>query len=45
MFTDGRTLLSDEELEMVVVLRMNRKFMDYMRKRKQQEVFQVKKEK
>ena len=33
IFTDGRTLLSDEELDMVVVLRMNRKFMEYMRGR------------
>ncbi|KAL1510189.1 hypothetical protein AB1Y20_006519 [Prymnesium parvum] len=28
---DGNTLLCNEELEMVVVLRMNRKFMRYMR--------------
>ena len=31
VMTDGNTLLSDEELEMVVVLRMNRSFMRYMR--------------
>ena len=29
--TDGNTLLSDEELEMLVILRMNRDFMIYMR--------------
>ena len=32
MLTEGNTLLSDEELEMLVILRMNRKFMEYMRK-------------
>ena len=31
VLVDGNTLLSDEELEMVVVLRMNRSFMKYMR--------------
>ena len=31
VLVDGNTLLSDEELEMVVVLRMNRAFMKYMR--------------
>lgn len=31
VMVDGNTLLSDEELEMVVVLRMNRNFMRYMR--------------
>jgi hypothetical protein len=29
--TPGNTLLSDEEIEMIVVLRMNRKFMKFMR--------------
>ena len=29
--TNGNTLLSDEELEMLVILRMNRDFMIYMR--------------
>ena len=28
---DGNTLLGDEELEMLVVLRMNRDFMEFMR--------------
>ena len=32
VLTEGNSLLSDEELEMLVVLRMNRKFMEYMRK-------------
>ena len=32
MLTEGNTILSDEELEMLVVLRMNREFMQYMRK-------------
>lgn len=31
VMTDGNTLLSDQELEIVVVLRMNREFMRYMR--------------
>ena len=31
VMTDAHTLMSDEELEMLVVLRMNRKFMEYMR--------------
>ena len=31
VLTEGNTLLSDEELEMLVVLRMNRKFMKFMR--------------
>jgi hypothetical protein len=31
VMTNGNTLLSDEELEWLVVLRMNRDFMDYMR--------------
>ena len=31
MITNGNTLLSDEELEMIVVLRMNREFMQFMR--------------
>jgi len=29
--TDGNTLLGDEELEMLVILRMNRDFMKFMR--------------
>ena len=32
MLTEGNTLLGDEELEMLVILRMNRKFMEFMRK-------------
>ena len=32
VLTEGNTLLSDEELEMLVILRMNRKFMEYTRK-------------
>lgn len=32
MLTDGNTLLSDEEIEMLVVLRMNEAFMRHMRK-------------
>ena len=32
MLTEGNTLLNDEELEMLVILRMNREFMAYMRK-------------
>ena len=32
VLTEGNTVLSDEELEMLVVLRMNREFMEYMRK-------------
>ena len=31
VLTEGNTLLSDEELEMLVVLRMNREFMKFMR--------------
>ena len=31
VLTKGNTLLSDAELEMVVVLRMNREFMQFMR--------------
>ena len=31
VMTDGNTLLSDTELEMLVILRMNRDFMKYMR--------------
>lgn len=31
VLTEGNTLLSHEELEMVVILRMNKKFMNYMR--------------
>jgi hypothetical protein len=29
--TTGNTLLSDEEVEMIVILRMNREFMEFMR--------------
>ena len=32
VLTEGNTLLSDEELEMLVILRMNRDFMHFMRK-------------
>ena len=32
ILTDGNTLLSPAELSMIVVLRMNRRFMEYMRK-------------
>lgn len=31
VMTEGNTLLDDEELEMLVVLRMNRRFMKFMR--------------
>ena len=31
VMTDGNTMLSDEEVEMLVVLRMNRKWMVFMR--------------
>ena len=31
VLTKGNTLLSDAELEMIVVLRMNREFMQFMR--------------
>ena len=31
VLTEGNTLLSDEELEMLVILRMNRDFMEFMR--------------
>jgi hypothetical protein len=31
VLTEGNTLLSDEELEMLVILRMNRNFMQFMR--------------
>jgi len=31
VMTDAHTLMDDEELEMLVTLRMNRKFMEYMR--------------
>ena len=33
LMSEGRTLIGDEELEMLVVLRMNRKFMEYMKKK------------
>ena len=29
--TDGNTLLADEEVTMLTILRMNREFMEYMR--------------
>jgi len=32
VMTDGNTLLSDDELEMLVILRMNRNFMEFMHK-------------
>ena len=32
--TDGNTLLSNEEVEMLTVLRMNEDFMEYMRARR-----------
>ena len=32
VLTEGNSLLNDKELEMIVVLRMNRKFMEFMRK-------------
>ena len=31
VLTEGNTLLADEELEMLVILRMNRNFMQFMR--------------
>ena len=31
VLTEGNTLLGDEELEMMVILRINRKFMEHMR--------------
>ena len=31
VLTEGNTVLNDEELEMLVILRMNRSFMDFMR--------------
>ena len=31
VLTEGNTLLSDSDLEMIVVLRMNREFMQFMR--------------
>jgi len=31
VLTEGNSVLSDDELEMLVMLRMNRKFMQYMR--------------
>ena len=33
VLTEGRTSLSEEELEMVVVLRVNKKFMAYMKEK------------
>ena len=33
VLTEGNNLLGDEELEMLVVLRMNRNFMQFMRDR------------
>ena len=32
VMSDGNSLLLDDELEMLVILRMNRKFMEFMRK-------------
>ena len=32
VLTEGNTLLGDRELEMLVILRMNRDFMEFMRK-------------
>ena len=32
ILTDGNTLLADAKLEKLVILRMNRKFMEFMRK-------------
>ena len=34
VMTDGNTMLSNEELEMLTILRMNENFMDYMRTRR-----------
>ena len=34
VMTDGNTLLSNEEVEMLTVLRMNEDFMEYMRARR-----------
>jgi hypothetical protein len=31
VLTEGNTLLADKELEMIVILRMNRNFMEFMR--------------
>ena len=31
VLTEGNTLLDDEEIEMLVILRMNRDFMEFMR--------------
>ena len=33
VLTEGRTLLSEEELEMVVVLRVNKKFIAHMKEK------------
>ena len=41
VLTEGRTLLSEEELEMVVVLRVNKKFMAYMKAKHPEFVRQV----
>jgi len=38
VLTEGNTLLDDAELQMLVVLRMNRKFMEFMRKNYQDEL-------
>ena len=38
VLTEGNTLLDDAELQMHVVLRMNRKFMEFMRKNYQDEL-------
>ena len=39
--TKNNTLLGDEEMEMVVVLRMNRQFMQYMREHYKAEAAQA----
>ena len=38
VLTEGNTLLSDKELEMLVILRMNRRFMEFMRIQYKQEI-------
>ena len=41
VLTEGRTFLSEEELELVVVLRVNKKFMAYMKAKHPEIVRQV----
>ena len=41
VLTEGRSLLSEEELEMVVVLRVNKKFMEHMKAKHPELVRQV----